>query len=321
MDNRETIQKMVAIARYYYQHNLPRAKIADILGISRQLVSKLLDRAVNEGYVNINITDPFQMNNQMHDRLCALTGLQDVVIVPSPNKGGEGIKNNIGFVGAMYVIEKIIKGNIIGLGWGRTLRNLIQNLERREIPDTKIVPMLGGVGHVEPELQVNNLATVLADKINAKPYLLYALGAVDNEAAREQIIDSISNVIKYWDKIDIALVGIGDVSAEEYTQHFRQVYISIEEREIMKGKGAVGDINMHFYDIDGYEIVSDKYYKISTSLDQLRKIPLVIAFAGGMFKVKAIQGAIQGKLIDILITDENVAQELIKIYSKNQNLS
>jgi DNA-binding transcriptional regulator LsrR (DeoR family) len=321
MDNRETIQKMVAIARYYYQHNLPRAKIADILGISRQLVSKLLERAVSEGYVNISIVDPFEMNNQLRNRLCKLTGLQDVVIVPSPHKGGEGIKNNIGFVGAPYLIDRIKPGDIIGLGWGRTLRNLIQYLVRKEIPGTKIVPMLGGVGQVEPELQVNNLATVLADKINAKPYLLYALGVVDNKTARDQIIDSISNVLNYWGKIDIALVGIGNVSAEEYTQHSRQVYIPVEERAVMKNKGAVGDINMHFYDIDGKEVVSDKYFKISTSLDQLRRLPLVIGFAGGMFKVKAIQGAIQGKYIDILITDENVAQELVKIYSKNQVLT
>ena len=321
MDNRETIQKMVAIARYYYQHNLPRAKIADILGISRQLVSKLLERAVSEGYVNISIVDPFEMNNQLRNRLCKLTGLQDVVIVPSPHKGGEGIKNNIGFVGAPYLIDRIKPGDVIGLGWGRTLRNLIQYLVRREIPGTKIVPMLGGVGQVEPELQVNNLATVLADKINAKPYLLYALGVVDNKTARDQIMDSISNVLNYWGKIDIALVGIGDVSAEEYTQHSRQVYIPVEERAVMKNKGAVGDINMHFYDIDGKEVVSDKYFKISTSLDQLRRLPLVIGFAGGMFKVKAIQGAIQGKYIDILITDENVAQELVKIYSKNQVLT
>jgi len=319
MDNRETIQKMVAIARYYYQHNLPRAKIADILGISRQLVSKLLERAVNEGYVHVNVVDPFEMNNQLRDRLCNLTGLKDVVIVPSPHRGVDGIKKNIGYIGSMYIIDQIQQGDIIGLGWGRTLRNLIQDIERREIPDTRIVPMLGGVGQVDPELQVNSLATVLAEKINAKPYLLFALGAVHDKDARDQILGSISNVIKYWDKIDIALVGIGEVTAEEYVHSTKHVFISVEERAIMKEKGAVGDINMHFYDIDGNEVVSDRYYKISTTLTQLRKIPLVVGFAGGMFKVKAIQGAIEGKLVDVLVTDENVAQELIKIYSKKQS--
>lgn len=319
MDNRDTIQKMVAIARYYYQHNLPRAKIADILGISRQLVSKLLERATNEGYVHVSIVDPFEMNNQLRDRLCKLTGLKDAVIVPSPNRGVDGIKKNIGYIGSMYIIDKIQEGDFVGLGWGRTLRNLIQDIERRSIPGTKIVPMLGGVGQVDPELQVNTLATVLAEKINAKPYLLYALGAVNSQEAKDQIIASISNVIRYWDNIDIALVGIGEVAAEEYVNSTKHVFISVEERLRMKQKGAVGDINMHFYDINGNEVVSDHYYKISTTLDQLRKIPTVVAFAGGMFKVDAIQGAIEGKLIDVLVTDDNVAQELVKIYSKKQS--
>lgn len=319
MDNRETIQKMVEIARYYYQHNLPRAKIADILGISRQLVSKLLEQAFNEGYVQIRVIDPFDRNNQLSDRLCQLTGLQDAVIVPSPNRGVDGIKKNIGYVGALYIINKIQQGDIIGLGWGKTLFNLVQEIERREIPDVKIVPMLGGLGQVDPELQVNSLTTVLADKINAEPSLLFALVTFDNQETREMILESISDVIKCWDILDIALVGIGEVSVEGHGHNKKLISKSIEERRIMKQKGAVGDINLHYYDINGREVFREHRYRISTTLDQLRKTPLVVAFAGGMFKLKAIQGAIEGKLIDVLVTDENVAQELIKIYSQKQS--
>ena len=319
MDNFETIQKMIAIARYYYQYNLSRTKIADILGISRQLVSKLLEQAINEGYVCVRVIDPFETNNQLRDRLCKLTDLKDAIIVPDPNKGNDGIKKNIGYLGSMYIIDKIQQGNIIGLGWGSTLLKLVKEFERREIPRVKIIPMIGGLGQVDPELQVNSLATVLGDKINAKPFLLFSLASYDNKDSRDQILRSSEDVIKYWDDLDIALVGIGQVAVEEYFFNTKQVPRSIEERKFMRQKGAVGDINTHYYDINGNEIFSDKLFKVSATLDQLRKTPLVVAFAGGMHKVTAIQGAIEGKLIDVLITDENVAQELIKIYSKKQS--
>ena len=317
MDNRETIQKMITIARYYYQHNLSRTKIADMLGISRQFVSRLLEQAINEGYVSVRVIDPFETNNQLRNRLCKLTGLKDAIIVPYPTRSLDGVKKNIGYLGSMYIIDKIQQGDIIGLGWGSTLLSLVQELERREIPEVKIIPMIGGLGQVDPELQVNSLATVLGDKINAKPSLLFTLASYTNKDSRDQILASSLDVTKYWDNLDIALVGIGQV-AEEYFYNTKQVPKFIKEREFMRQKGAVGDVNNHYFDINGNEILSDQLFKISATLEQLRKTPLVVGFAGGMYKVKAIQGAIEGKFINVLVTDENVAQELIKIYSKKQ---
>ena len=317
MDNRETIQKMITIARYYYQHNLSRTKIADMMGISRQFVSRLLKQAINEGYVSVRVIDPFETNNQLRNRLCKLTGLKDAIIVPYPTKGLDGVKKNIGYLGSMYIIDKIQQGDIIGLGWGSTLLSLVQELERREIPDVKIIPMIGGLGQVDPELQVNSLATVLGDKINAKPSLLFTLASYNNKDSRDQILRSSLDVTKYWDDLDIALVGIGQV-AEEFFYNTKQVPKFIKEREFMRQKGAVGDVNNHYFDINGNEILSDQLFKISATLEQLQKTPLVVGFAGGMYKVKAIQGAIEGKFINVLVTDENVAQELIKIYSIKQ---
>ncbi len=50
---------------------------------------------------------------------------------------------------------------------------------------------------------------------------------------------------------------------------------------------------------------------IGMSLDQLRKVPRVIAVAGTVEKVDAIQGALEGKLVTTLITDRFTAEQLL----------
>nr|WP_326850331.1 sugar-binding domain-containing protein [Bacillus inaquosorum] len=50
---------------------------------------------------------------------------------------------------------------------------------------------------------------------------------------------------------------------------------------------------------------------IALELDQLREIPLVIGVACGLEKVKAIKAALEGKLVHVLVTDEQTAQALL----------
>jgi len=45
---------------------------------------------------------------------------------------------------------------------------------------------------------------------------------------------------------------------------------------------------------------------------EIRKIPRVIAIAGGLEKYEAIKGALNSELIDVLITDYDTGMRLIK---------
>lgn len=318
MNSREKIHKMISIAQLYYLHNLPRSEIAQRLGMSRQMVAKLLEQAQEEGLIEIKIVDPFDLNNQLGKKLCDLTGLLDVIIVPSLKTQSDLIKRNIGLAGAEYLSKIINPGDIIGLGWGKTLSEMIRSLPRRDIPNTYVVPMLGGIGRVEPDLQVNNLAMLLSLKIGATPLSLYAPAMVETEALFKSMLESAASVIDYWDKISIALVGIGVPGPDAVSDHLYREYKSYIERVDMQTLGAVGDIGMHFYDIEGNEIETKTIFKISMDLEKIKKVPTVIGMAGGLQKLKAIQGAINGHIIDVLITDEYVAQELLVTYTKNK---
>jgi DNA-binding transcriptional regulator LsrR (DeoR family) len=75
----------------------------------------------------------------------------------------------------------------------------------------------------------------------------------------------------------------------------------------------VGDISLHFYDSDGIEVESEFQKRvIGVSFEDMKKIPRMVGVAGGPEKYEAILGALQGGIINTLITDTQTAQRLIE---------
>lgn len=69
---------------------------------------------------------------------------------------------------------------------------------------------------------------------------------------------------------------------------------------------------MQFYDIEGHTgpYASDNAV-IGMDIHRLCKVPCSVGIAGGKEKLSAIQGAINGKYINVLITDTECARALL----------
>lgn len=82
MSGSEDIRLLVEIAHMYYDDQLTQQQIARQLNMSRSLVSKLLNKARNEGIVEITIKDrklyPYRM---LENQIEQVFGLQDVVLI------------------------------------------------------------------------------------------------------------------------------------------------------------------------------------------------------------------------------------------------
>ena len=69
----------------------------------------------------------------------------------------------------------------------------------------------------------------------------------------------------------------------------------------------------HFFDINGQLVESPLDDRlITTPLETLAEQKNVIGVAGGANKVSAIIGALNGKFLDILVTDQDTAELIIK---------
>ena len=94
---------------------------------------------------------------------------------------------------------------------------------------------------------------------------------------------------------------------------FGQFYLEEHEQQELCKLGVMGDINAYFFGEDGKQLDASIHDRvIGMSLDDLRKVPLVIAVAGGAGKVEAIQAALCGGVLDVLITDSETSSLILK---------
>ena len=87
----------------------------------------------------------------------------------------------------------------------------------------------------------------------------------------------------------------------------------IRKLPALRKNGAVGDICLRFYDANGREVRGALDGRvIGIELESLRRVQRSVALCGGKKKFAAILGALRGKWVNILITDQYTAQRLLK---------
>ena len=143
--------------------------------------------------------------------------------------------------------------------------------------------------------------------------MLPAPGVVGASNARKVLLADpyVQEAVRRFDGITLALVGIGTVEPSPMLARSGNVFTSAELAALSKA-GAVGDICLRFFDAEGDPVehpLSDRV--IGIGLHQLRGCRRSVGIAGGTRKLAAIRGALRGRWVNVLITDERVAEGLI----------
>jgi DNA-binding transcriptional regulator LsrR (DeoR family) len=87
--------------------------------------------------------------------------------------------------------------------------------------------------------------------------------------------------------------------------------ISEEQFLVLKKLGAIGEINGLCFDLNGNKIKTPNDYLATTVLPNAKTNKPVIAISGGSYKAKAVKAAIEGGLINGLITDEDTVKKIL----------
>jgi DNA-binding transcriptional regulator LsrR (DeoR family) len=138
---------------------------------------------------------------------------------------------------------------------------------------------------------------------------------VDTIETKQMLLkdSNIKRTLDMFGKVDVAVVGIGSVSPEPSSLLYKGGILTDEYIKKMLAKSAAGDINTSFYDDHGDNCGSELEDRaVGMNIDQLRKIKYVIGIAGGTFKVRAIRAALKGRIVNILVTDQQTAQALLE---------
>lgn len=311
----QNLQQLYQIAKLYYEDGLTQKEIAELIKFSRQKVQRLLDEAIREKIVQINVINPTASFEKLEKKLEQKYGLIKAIVVSGAIQSDKLISKNIGIAASRYLKEILHDNDIIGISWGSTVYETINYFNPHRTIKAMAVPLIGGAGHVYADFQVNDLARKFAEKSGGLYLPLYAPAILDSEKTAEQLLkdNNIKKVIEFWDKIDIAIIGIGkailkDSSIPDF------YYKDIPLNSIMEHEKVAGEILIHYFSHDG-KLFNPDFDKriIGISLEQLKKVNKSIGVAGSVWKKDIILTAIKGGYINILVTDDVTAEALINI--------
>ena len=311
----DELRLMAKVARMYYVQDLNQRTITEKLQLHQSTISRMLKKARTLNLIRFSISTPPGTFADLEDQLTSRFALKDAVVVDCPAEG-EAMVRDLG-VALAYFLETTLKpGNIIGISsWSRSLFAMVDALHPGDYcKDGKVVQILGGVGNTGSESHAIHLAQRLAGSIGARPVLLQSPAVVGSPEAQRVLSrdHAVQDASALFDKLDIALVGIGSMEPSRMLAVSGNIF-SRDERAELQRSGAVGDICFRFFDAHGQSVKSPLMKRvIGIDLVKLGACRRVVGVAGGVQKVNAILGALRGGLLDVLITDQRTAEALSK---------
>ena len=307
------------IADLYYNKGLSQQDIADRVQMSRPSISRLLLEARDFDIVEIKINHPIPTAPAIEEELTKRFSLQSAHILERGISTDDDAFRNLGRLGAEVLYKYLQDDMIFGLSWGTTVHVVVQELRPKRLPNVKVVQLLGGVGAPYSSIDGPEQVRRSGEMLGAQHYYLNAPMLVDSpdvaSALRED--HSIKEVLELVRQTDIALVGIGSIIPEISTQ-YHSGYITYENLRELSRVGAIGAICTSFFSLTGEHVTAAwcDDCSISISWDELVKVPKLIGVAGGKMKAPAILGAVRSGIVDILVTDDATAQEILRIDSE-----
>ena len=134
------------VAWLYHVGNLSQQEISDRLGISRFKIVRLLAEAKQLGVVRIAIEHNSTTTLELADELTKRFGLKEAQVAPGPQSGSNAeARRAVGIVAAGFLARIALANQpiTVGLGWGRTLGHMADNLVGVTNPDITFVSLTG----------------------------------------------------------------------------------------------------------------------------------------------------------------------------------
>jgi DNA-binding transcriptional regulator LsrR (DeoR family) len=305
------LMQAAAMARRFYLEGKSKIQIADEFGVSRFKVARVLETAVERDLVRIEIRVPAELDADRSDALRARFGLRHVVVVESPSEAADdgADPENLGEVAAGLLGELVTEGDVLGLAWGRSTTHMAAAL--RQLPPCTVVQLTGVYdagtadrGSVEAVRRAAEIAGGEAHPVYAPMLLPDPATAA---ALRHQT--GIARAFEYFDKVTVAAVSIGSWEPGISTVHDM---LSDAEREHYSSLGVAAEMSAHLFDKNGRRIGRDLGERcITVEAERLRRIPEVVAIAGGQRKAEAIGAVLRSGLVTSIVTDTAAADYLL----------
>lgn len=301
-------------ARRFHLEGASKTQIASELGLSRFKVARILEDALRDGIVKIEVVPPANVDLDLSEEISRRFGVRQALVVRSDENDDDrpARDRRLGVACASVLSEMLTEESVLGVSWGQTLHALVDVLP--ELPRTEVVQMVGGVPNAALHLNSMELVRRLGECTGGVVRALHAPLVVSDAAvaAGLKADQHVKETFEAFGRITHALVGVGSWDGD------RSALKGMLPEDLvatLTGRGAVADVCSTVIDATGRALEVDRLeaHCLSVTERQLRQIPDVTAIAGGAEKARAIAAAVRAGLVHRLIIDTGAARELQRV--------
>jgi len=311
----ERAELLANVAAMYYQEDMLQEAIARRVGVTRSMVSRLLSEARQRGIVEVRIHRPLQFDGDLAAELVSRFGMQEAHVVVVPEDGNERLLEKLGQAAAGVLKDFLAPNRILGVTWGTAIRAVVDALEG-DAPFPLKVVQLGGAGQSRiRDYDGHALVQRVVQKLGGEAFYLNAPLIVENARTAELLLShrAIRETIELGRQCDVAVLGVGSTDPR-YSTLYHAGYFTLDELKNMIEAGAVGNVCGLHFNLRG-EPTSPEFDRRLVSLrrQDLLGIPIRLGVAGGRGKARALLGALRGGYVNVLVTDNLLVGELLRL--------
>lgn len=314
--NNHEMRLISEVLNLYYVEELTQAEVGRRLGLSTTKVNRLLQQARREGMVEVTIRVPFQHLFDLESRLQAIFGIKEGVVIPPVVEDVNGMIQTLGRAGADCLLRHLRDGDVLAVGGGTAVHSVAHALEPKRTYDVAVVPTSGGV-QGSTYVDVNYLASQIAERLGGKAYQLHAPCFVETPEQRDMLLSMgpVKEILDIARQANVALMGVGTVDFEA-SRYVQFTALSPEDmKRIAEVHGGVGEIGACVFDGAGLPCAREYVDRVvGLTLPEFQRIPFFIGVAATSAKALPLYGALRGRYLDVVVTDEPSAQGILNLF-------
>ncbi|MFP7674658.1 sugar-binding transcriptional regulator [Marivita sp. S0852] len=314
MPKRQTDDTVAQAAWLYYVGNLSQQEVSTQLGVSRFKVLRMLADAREQGLVRITVEHRTARALALADRLVTTFGLTEAQVAPvgESNTDDTLARNAVAILASGYLARIAASETpvTVGLGWGRTLSAMADNVTGVRNSALTFVSLMGSVtyaSHTAP----GDVCVRLAAQTGGRAILLPAPFVTDSAAACDGIMAQrlVREAMGVARSADHAFMSVGE--CREGSILFQSDIFSADQIQQLRDADVVGDCCGVFYRADG--TVADIELNRSTPCVQPADMTRMdtVLLAGGLGKRAATLAVLRAGFVKKLLVDEGLAVALL----------
>jgi len=313
--DRERMLDALTAAQLYYLQDLTMDAIGKELRVSRSSVSRLLATARKRGIVDITITPPDQHPRRIEAAILKKFGVRAHLVPVPDNTSHIDRLERVALSAARMLGEFFSSNMVMGVAWGSTISAVSRHLVRRTTTNTGVVQLNGaGNDHTTGVTYSSEILRRFGEAFGATIEHFPVPTFFDNPTTKQLLWQerSTKRVLALHDTMDIALFGLGTLSAEVPSQVYTGGYLNQDDMDQLDTEKIVGDVATVFFREDGSgEDIPLNTRSSGPGFDIIRKAPRRLCVVAGASRLPALRGALAAGLITDLIVDDTTALALL----------